>query len=524
MEALLKQNIGSEGSTLFPLLEERTCPYTSMLRGVYCIETGMSVQEFIKKNDFMKELKVAPVTRGPWKPKYFPIYYCIPERPTWIGLPRFYGLAKFGYPTHDKRLPGLSIDVHLSTDRTLRQLQSDAVDASLDVLERWGGTTIIADCGAGKSGIGAALICSLQKKTLWITPRTVLMHQARNDLLTWIPDCSIGWMQGKWNATKKRRRETVVHSDCCPDDVQGDIIIASIESLSQCEYPKDILESFGLVIIDEMHVLAAKTLVHVLPKLPSALLVGLTATPDRKDGLEKVLYWLVGPTSFVFKRLPSITGLRGTVQVKKVYWNTSMQPITNAVGIDFTSTTIALSKHPSRQQLLHTEIQYLLDNRRKVLVVTTFVDHGQALLDSSPDVKKFFLYSKSPTTDIQQSKEQETRLIIATYGFISVGYDDEDIDCILLATPRSNIQQTIGRIERSKIGKHIPIVVDIIDSIPCFTAMSYSRQRFYTSRGFSILANKSSNSSERSFLINSAGDGAIADPSDEPSTRDGSIE
>ena len=213
------------------------------------------------------------------------------------------------------------------------------------------------------------------------------------DLETWIPGVRIGWLQGKWNATKRRRGDTIKHTDSCPDDIHDcSVVIASIESLSQCEYPEDILYSFGLVIIDEMHVLAAKTLVHVLPKLPAAKLVGLTATPDRKDGLEKVLYWLVGPTSFVFKRLPHITGVTGSVEIHKRSIPACISPIYNENGIDFTSTTLALSTNIQRMKRIEHEIIELLKIRKKVLVITSFVQHGHDILALPIDVEKYFLY------------------------------------------------------------------------------------------------------------------------------------
>jgi len=508
MDALLSENPGCEGSNLFPLLEDRTCSFSNVLKGVYCIDMKKPLSVFIKETPWMKELRVAPITRGPWKPKYFVLYYCIPGKPTWIAIPRYFGLSKLGNSTHDERKDGEAINVQLTTERELRPIQTQAVEAALDVIERWGGTTIVADCGSGKSGIGAALICSIQKKTLWITPRTVLMHQAKSDLQTWIPRIKIGWLQGKWNATKRRRDTTIQHHDSCPDDVDNcDIIIASIESLSQCEYPDELLHSFGCVIVDEMHVLAAKTLVHVLPKLPSKITIGLTATPDRKDGLEKVLYWLVGPTSFVFKRLPSITGLRNTVHIQHIKLQSTISPVMNEQGIDFTTTTQLLAKDTARNTILHQCILSLLQQRKKVLVVTTFVDHGNYLYSLPIDVEKYFLYSKSDPADVVKSKSSSCRLLIATYGFISVGYDDEDIDAMILALPRSSIQQTIGRIERTKEGKLVPIVIDIIDSLSIYQGMANARRKFYCSRGFSITSNNASNSSsgDLSFLTNKEG-------------------
>jgi len=451
----------------------------SVLTGVYWFKGG---EKWIESNDW--GLIVTPKCHAMLKPKSYPVYYTHATRKEWIGIPRFLGLQKFGAPGKDSR-GGESIEVTLGS-RTLRPHQQEAIEKTLPVLHKWGGATIIADCGSGKSGIGAAMICALQHKTLWITPRTVLMTQAKNDLEIWIPGVKVGWLQGPWNPTKKRRKTDGKHADTCPDDVDNkDVIVASIDSLAQCTYPPDFLKTFGLVIVDEMHVLAAQSLTAVLPLLPSKYVLGLTATPERPDGLEHVLYWLVGPQSFVYKRIPSITGLTGTVVVEKKECKFSLEEKYTYRGeLDFTNTLVQLSKHPERNAYITTCIQELMVKRRKVLVVTAYIDHALDLQRSFPN--SFFLYSKATPQHIAESKLPSARLLFATYGYLSVGYDDEDLDALILATPRSGVQQTVGRIERTKEGKLVPIVYDLVDSLGFCAGMWNKRRKFYSSRGFSI--------------------------------------
>ena len=261
--------------------------------------------------------------------------------------------------------------------------------------------------------------------------------------------------------------------------------MASIDSLAQCTYPPDFLKTFGLVIVDEMHVLAAKSLTAVLPLLPSRYVLGLTATPERPDGLEHVLYWLVGPQSFVYKRIPSITGLTGTVIVEKKECKFTIQEKYTFRGeLDFTNTLVQLSKQPERNVYIQTLIRHLMTQRKKVLVVTAYIDHALELQKDFPG--SFFLYSKATKEHIANSKKPEATLLFATYGYLSVGYDDEDLDALILATPRSGVQQTVGRIERTKEGKLVPLVYDLVDSLGFCAGMWTKRRKFYSSRGFSI--------------------------------------
>jgi superfamily II DNA or RNA helicase len=85
-----------------------------------------------------------------------------------------------------------------------------------------------------------------------------------------------------------------------------------------------------------------------------------------------------------------------------------------------------------------------------------------------------------------KAKDPKTKIVFATYSLLEEGYDDCDLDTLLLATPRSKIQQTVGRIERTKEGKLRPLVIDVVDSFSAYPSMYYKRLTFYKSRGFLI--------------------------------------
>ena len=75
-------------------------------------------------------------------------------------------------------------------------------------------------------------------------------------------------------------------------------------------------------------------------------------------------------------------------------------------------------------------------------------------------------------------------MVFASFAYVGEGYDDSAIDTMVLALPRSSIQQIIGRCERVHDGKLTPVVYDLIDDFSIFESMSYKRQKFYKSRGF----------------------------------------
>jgi len=240
-----------------------------------------------------------------------------------------------------------------------------------------------------------------------------------------------------------------------------------------------------MVIVDEMHHLAALTLSQVLPKLPSKYILGLTATPERNDGLEHILYWLAGPTCFVYKRLPSITGIFNSVEVKQIHFagGTRKEIFTYNGKIGFAAMINSLSTDEERNSHIIALANESLASRKKILIVTSIVNHAKYLAEK---LNTFTIHGGCKSDLLFKAKLEETRIFIATYQFLEEGYDDPSIDTLIMALPRSNIQQVVGRIERTKEGKLTPIVYDIIDTFSIFQAMGWKRNHFYKSRGFKM--------------------------------------
>jgi len=465
---------------------------------------------------------------APGQPKKFSVSYSNPYKPDWIGLPRFFGLSLFGKPEKDIRSLGHDANMSVKSLRPLRDYQITATQSALKTLEEWGGATIIADCGAGKTAMALKIAAVLNRKTLVLCNRTFLMHQWKQDVegkeWTWAddnkhigmnshecvrikcdsckkitivqninlktPNCiycnfhyttdwigtvepregwlqaNVGWLQG---------------SDGIDTD-KKDIVIASIESISQCAYSKELLSEFGLVIIDEMHHLGALTLSQVLPKLPARYILGISATPERNDGLEHVLYWLAGPTCFVYKRLPSITGKYNTVEVKQLLFEKGKRTeiIYKGGKIGFAAMISCLAADEERNNFI---LKTANSDRKKILVVSSIVEHVKFLADKLQAVA---IHGGCSPALIALAKSQDTKIVVATYQFLEEGYDDPRIDTLIMALPRSKIQQVVGRCERTHEGKLVPLVLDIVDTFSVFDAMRWKRHKFYKSRGFQI--------------------------------------
>jgi superfamily II DNA or RNA helicase len=295
----------------------------------------------------------------------------------------------------------------------------------------------------------------------------------------WFSNVSVGWLQGK-----------------IVDIENKDIVISSIDSLSDVKYSKEILSQFGLVIVDECHHIAALTLSQVMPQIPSKYVLGISATPERNDGLEHLIYWLLGPCAFVYKRLPSITGISHTVTIKQIIFSGGLDKTDARMWngqLAFAEMINRLAEdHERNKVLVDIILKCYLEGRRKILVISSIVDHAKKLKNqllshlsnavSEHDV--FSIFGGTRQEIVQKSKTDSARVVFASYAYVGEGYDDATIDTMVLALPRSSIQQIIGRCERVHVGKLTPIVYDVIDDFSIFESMSYKRQKFYKSRGF----------------------------------------
>jgi superfamily II DNA or RNA helicase len=301
----------------------------------------------------------------------------------------------------------------------------------------------------------------------------------------WLPGARVAMLRGQWEPDKRGRKEKELRD--------ADIIVCCINSLAMCAYPSWLLESVGTVVIDEAHHIAAATLSQALPRLPARNIVALSATPNRSDGLERVLFWLLGPRCFVYERTPETTGIWGAVNVSFVeYEGGPRQEIVYKDGrLGFAAMTVALSKDAQRNALLvRLGCRSLSDGRARILMLTSFVEHLQALRalfanELGADAVGI-LHGTVSAHERTRARGANVKIIVATYSFIEEGYDDDTLDTLILATPRSRVQQSVGRIERTRAGKAVPLVLDIVDTWSIYARMRYKRRAFYKSRGFSI--------------------------------------
>ena len=191
-------------------------------------------------------------------------------------LPPFYAVDRFGPPTTNHLLTrGAPID--LLFYGSLRPPQQEVAETTVAHLNTYGGGLLQLRCGFGKTIIALYLFARLKVKTLVLVHKEFLMNQWKERIAQFLPDARVGTLQAKTVDVEDR-----------------DIVIGMLQSVSTGKYPKDVYEPFGMCCFDECHHLGAAVFSKSMDIGRTRYMLGLSATPDRKDGLRKVFDWQLG--------------------------------------------------------------------------------------------------------------------------------------------------------------------------------------------------------------------------------------
>jgi superfamily II DNA or RNA helicase len=313
-------------------------------------------------------------------------------------------------------------------------------------------------------------------KTLIVVHNSFLKDQWIDRIKAFLPNARIGSLQG----------EDV--------EVEGkDIIIAMIQSLSMKDYPKETFTGIGLTIIDECHHIASEVFVRAFPKITSKHMLGLSATPERKDGLMHVISWFLGP---ILYRSETNDTVDPSVRVEVYPFDPDdiefNKIIYNNAGVMFTSLMInKLAEFEPRTKFLCELLGDVMEEAagtRQVLVLSDRVEHCKAIYEGLGDPWKdqACILSRDVKADQRAEWCATKKILIATYTMCKEGFDVPTLNTLLIATPRPDMDQVIGRIlrvEKSKRTIH-PLILDVVDST--FRRQFQERTALYKKRQYTI--------------------------------------
>ncbi len=413
---------------------------------------GYKVLKTAENEVLKKQLTVKPyVPKVFVKPQFVKPYKVYHETESYLYLPKQFGIKKFGIPPTDNCSVSHGTDERWKFNGSIRDAQKPVVDAYLQPEPRDG--MICLHTGGGKTVCALYIAAQLKVKTLIVVHNTFLKDQWEERIKSFLPNVKIGKIQG----------ETI-------DVTDRDIIIAMIQSISMKDYPKESFYGIGLTIVDECHHIASEVFVQAFPKITAKHMLGLSATPDRKDGLMYVIEWFLGP---ILYRSESSDKEDTDVKVEVYQFNPDDEEFNKIVynnqGVmSSVSMVNKIADFAPRTKILADILDDVLDDKRQILVLSDRVQHCKDILAAlSPEnQEKACILAQSVPAPKRAEWCVSKKILIATYSMCKEGFDVPTLNTLMMATPRPDIDQIVGRILRTEKSKRTvnPLILDIVDS------------------------------------------------------------
>lgn len=405
------------------------------------------------------------------KPQYVQRYPVYQETLENIFVPKQFGIETFGPAKTSLRDVQSTSPQYWEFSGALRSSQQEVVDSFLKPEPHDG--ILSLQTGGGKTVCALYIASCLKLPTVVLVHNTFLRDQWMDRIKAFLPKARIGSFQA----------ETI-------DIFDKDIVVAMLQSVSMKEFSAKTFEKFGLVIVDECHHIASESFSKAIPKLTSKHMLGLSATPDRKDKLMHVINWFLGPILYSSNTADKVDE-KVKVEVYEFEGDHAYNEIIyNNSGVMFTSLMInkVVDNDKRNNFLIEILSDVCEDPKKELLVLTDRVDHTKVLFEKLPPNLKEKACVLGRTVKSSQRAEwcESKQILIATYSMCKEGFDVEKLNTLVIATPRPDVDQIVGRILRTEKSKRKidPLIIDIVD--PAFRRQFQERLSLYKKRNYNI--------------------------------------
>ncbi len=379
----------------------------------------------------------------------------------------------------DERDQGKELDVAFLGE--LDDRQGAAVDAMLAHEDG----ILHAPTGSGKTVMACAIIAERAVSTLILINKTALASQWREQIR--------GLLGIKAGQRGGGRTKT-----------WGQVDIMLLQSLARRtpEEVRDLTAGYGHVVVDECHHVAAGSFQNAISQIDAAWWLGLTATPERKDGLEPITTWELGPVRHVIRdTLPSeaslVTPYDGPARVLRSYETGYRAPDDLDLAVPGAISRLGglLAEDPGRNRQIAADITTALGQGRKCLVLSRRRDHLTTLADLLPGAEPMIMRGGVGANELAAIRARiagtapgDPLLVMTTVPYGGEGFDAPIIDTVFLVGPIAYpglLIQAVGRALRRYEGKTDVVVHDYVDAhVPVLKAQFAKRRAAYRSLGF----------------------------------------
>ena len=403
--------------------------------------------------------------------------------------------AGIRYKIEDKRTQGRELNISFKGE--LRESQIPAAETMLE-----NETGILhAATAFGKTVVCCDMIARRGISTLILVDRADLMNQWIKRLDEFLDiDEELPEYQTKTGRTRKRK-SLIGNLQGAHDTLTGIVDVAMIRSLKKKDGFHPMLKEYAQIYFDECHHAASESAIEVLQEINAKYVYGVTATPKRGDGKEKINEFLLGPIRYRFtakdraeeQNIDHLVYPRFTRTVKPhhlsktPYGNDAYELIRN---------------NDVRDEQIIRDVADCVQAGRTPVVLTKYVDHANKL---SERLKKYadrlILLTgangtkarRAQVKELNEVDDSDSLILVGTGSLLGEGFDFPRLDTLFMATPVSGenvVEQYVGRLNRDYDGKENVIVYDYVDShIPKFDKMYAARLKAYKKIGYELCVN-----------------------------------
>lgn len=373
----------------------------------------------------------------------------------------------------DKRSAGSP--VHAVFKGELTAVQKEAAQA---LVEHDTGI-FVAPPGIGKTVLGTYLISQRACNTLILVHRKPLLEQWKAQLAMFlgIEEQDIGQIGGG------QRKPN------------GRLDVAMMQSLVRKEGVNDLVSTYGHVIVDECHHVPAFSFERVLSEVKARYLVGLTATPQRRDGRQAITEMQLGPIRYRVDAKSQAA--RRPFEHKLVVRETEFRTPAERTGSGIQDVYRVLAENCERNQRIVDDIIAVLQEGRSPILLTERKNHLDYFADKLGSLVRHLIVLKGGTSrkERRQTLEQlasipdaSERLVLATGRYVGEGFDDARLDTLFLAMPvswKGTLIQYAGRLHRHHPRKAEVRIYDYVDrEVPMLLRMFERRLTTYRAIGY----------------------------------------
>ena len=399
--------------------------------------------------------------------------------------------ADIDYEMEDERQQGRKINVDFKGE--LRPEQ----DKALKELIRYDNGILHATTAFGKTVVSSAIIAQKKINTLIILESSALIEQWKEALEKFL-NINEGLPTYETKTGRVRKRKSLIGTlQGAHDSMTGIIDIAMAGSLCKKGKYHKMMNEYGLVLIDECHHSASETIANVLKEVKAKYVYGVTATPKRGDGLEKINYMLIGPIrySYTAKEKAKEQGMQHLVYPRFTRTVPPRGVITDKMHPNEAYEII--HNNDVRDEQIIEDVKNCVAAGRTPVVLSRYKDHSEKFYERLKSYADhvFLMTGNNSKKEHRKILEQmhqvdknESLILIATGSLVGEGVDFPRLDTLFMATPvsfRGVVEQYAGRLNRDYAGKENVIIYDYVDNhIPMFNNMYMKRLKAYKQIGY----------------------------------------